>query len=199
MRLFNEVAVVTDVSLVEDATAIRHFLESLRLRVHFFRLVQTRHLQEFFREHAPRYDHTVLTTHGSGGALQLKLVHQQDERWDEAEGWEERDVVLDAAAIAELAPAGKGSLVSTACGGGHPDLAEAFLRCGYDAYVGNTTAYGNAASHMLFVCSLFHFLLAEDRDYDTRAFDLEAAVAEAARIDDWKYGTSGFTCYRREP
>ena len=198
MKLFDEVAVVTDARTVEQANVLRAWLESLRLRVHFYRLTQTWQVRDFFTNHATAHTWTVLVTHGNSQshAIQFRVAHQENEQWDAVQGWEERNIDLTPDAIASIVK-GSGVLFSLACGGGRPELAEAFLDAGYEAYVGMESAYGDTDSGLLFMMGVFHFLRAEDRDLAPQRYDLAASVAAARKLDDWEYGTSTFRCYTR--
>lgn len=196
MKMFDEVAVVTDARSLEQAHALRGWLESLRVRVHFYRLTQTRQVLDFFANRAAEHAWTVLVTHGTGQAIQFRVAHQEHDDWDAVEGWEERNVDLTPAFVASTVK-GSGVLLSLACGGGTQELADAFLDAGYDAYVGMETPYADMDSSLLFMMGVFYFLLAEDRDFAPTGHDLAASVAAARRFDDWRCGTSTFRLYSR--
>lgn len=196
MKLFQEVAIVTDARTYEEATLLRLWLESLRLHVRFFRITQTRQLTEFFVEEAHRHAWTVLMTHGTGSAVQFRLAHQVNHQWEAVDGWREENVDITPQWIADnVRQRPRGTLMSLACGGGRGGLPEAFLGAGYAAYVAMEPDYADSDSSLLFFMSVFHFLMAEDRDLAPTSYSLAESVEAAQKVDPWQFGTSAFRCY----
>lgn len=145
MKLFDDVALDTDDRLNEQALAVRAVLESMRLRVDYFRVVQDRNVADFFTRHADRYRHTIVCTHGSGPdqapSIDFSVVGQQSGDYEATDGWSPATVKLDpTTANALVGGHGRGTLVSLACGPGRPALAEALLEQGYDTVLGPTEA-----------------------------------------------------------
>ncbi|HEV2061067.1 MAG TPA: hypothetical protein VGR11_17075 [Solirubrobacteraceae bacterium] len=202
MELFEEVVVVTDGRSCEEAYTVRSVLEFYRLRVRFERLVQRRQLDDFFAGRLGTSPYTVVIAHGAdtddGQAIRFVLVDNPGGDPKAAEGWEPVTVDLTARTIPHIVTDGSGTLITSSCGGGDSSLAEAFLRVGYDAYVGQARPYYSSDASLMFLTGLFYFLLAEDRDFDPRRYSLEEAVARAAALDTgWKFGTEHFRCYSR--
>lgn len=200
MELFEEVVVVTDARSSEEAYTVRSILEFYRLRVRFERLVQRRQLDDFFAGRLGRSPYTVVIAHGAdtddGRAIRFVLVDNAGGDPTAAEGWQPVTVDLTARTIPDIVTQGSGALITSSCGGGDNALAEAFLRAGYDAYVGQAQPYYDSGASLVFLTGLFYFLLAEDRDFDPRRYSLEEAVARAAALDPgWKFGTESFRCY----
>ncbi len=202
MELFEDVAVVTDVRSSEEAHTVRSVLEFYRLRVRFERLVQRRQFDDFFAGRLGTSPYTVVMAHGAetddGQAIRFVLVDNPGGDPKAAEGWTPVTVDLTARTIPDMVTNGSGVLITCSCGGGDASLAEAFLRAGYDAYVGQTEPYYSSDASLVFVTGLFYFLLAEDRDFDPRRYSIEDAVARAAALDPgWRFGTERFRCYSR--
>lgn len=199
MKLFDRVAVICDYApeMLGLAIAIRATLEGFNLGVDFYHLAQKRQVLEFFSR-PPSTDYTIVVTHGDGGGqITFSVVDQVDGDYTKVEGWEEAKFALTPDTIPEFVKGQRGTLIVIACGGGKLPLASAFLAAGYDAYIGADAGYYDADAAVLFVASLFYHLRAEDRDYATRAYSLEEAVARAAGADaDFVMGTQVFRCWR---
>lgn len=91
MKLFTNVAIVTDQTMDEDADAIRGVLESFRLRVDFYRLVQKPQVTNFFQQDR-QYPYTILFSHGAGDPpdelhLAIQVVDQKGWQVRRAAGW----------------------------------------------------------------------------------------------------------------
>jgi hypothetical protein len=193
MKLFDRVAVVCDETFVEHASATRAFLEAMRLRVDFYRLVQRRNVLDFFGRDAARYDYTVLWSHGLGDgdgmAVRLQVVDQAEGDLRATTGWSGVQCDLTVETIPEIVTGvSGGTLVALGCGAGRPPLAQAFLAAGYDGYIGSTPKYYDADAALLFTTSFFYYLLAEDRDFEDRTHTVAQAVHLAAAADP------GFRC-----
>ena len=203
MKLFDEVAIVTDERMVEHADALRRMLESFRLNVRFHRIVQRDQAIAFFANGVST-DWTVLMSHGASTdasvALRFAVIGNDSGNPQAVEGWYPTIVDLTRESIPQLVKSARGTVISTACGGGSAALAEAFLDAGCDAYVGcQTPGYVDGNAMVLFVTGLFYFLLAGDRDLAPRSYSLEEAVRKASEIDPgWPFGTEGFTCFTRQ-
>jgi hypothetical protein len=200
VNFFDEVTVVTDVRCAEEANMLRTMLEAMRLRVRYVRLVQRRQVASFFSDPETRSAWTILMAHGDeldgDRVIGLELVDNPSDDPKAVTGWEQVRHHLSPAVIADEVKGRSGVLISWACGGGDAALADAFLRAGYQAYVGTAGGYYDSSSSFLFLTGLFHFLMAEDRDEDPRSFLLAEAVERAAALDaDWPYGTGSFRCF----
>lgn len=199
MKIFDRVVVACDHApeMLALATAMRATLEGFALRVDFYRLIQKRQVLEFFAR-PPDADYTVLCTHGDGGGqISFHVIDQKDGDCSQAEGWEDLTFALTPDNIPTVVQGQTGTLISTACGGGHQPLASAFLAAGYAAYVGADVDYLDGDAGQLFVASLFYHLLAEDRDYAPRTYTLEESVERASGADaDFVMGTRAFRCWR---
>lgn len=199
LQLFDQVAIACDRTMVELASAVRAVLESYRLRVRFFRLVQRRNAVDFFARGVPDCDWTVLVTHGVGEdqdmRIRFEVVDQVDGDWEAPTGWVETNFDLTPRNIPEVVTQAHGNLLSIACGSGRDAFASAFLGAGYGSYIGPTTngGYYDADAALLFVAGFFYYALAGDRDYATATYSDEEAARRAAGIDsDFVFGTGAF-------
>jgi hypothetical protein len=161
MQRFTPVAIVCDHTMVEPACALRAVLESFRLRVDFFRMVQLRQVQSFFADPPARYEYTVIWTHGSGSTeedmhIAFDVVDQKDGDYQRPEGWETVIHKLTPAEIAAYGRHSSGTLISTACGSGREPLAQAFLQRGYRAYIAPLETYYDADAGLLFCITFFY-------------------------------------------
>jgi hypothetical protein len=201
MQLFTPIGIVCDHTMVEPATALRAVLESFRLRVDFYRMVQRRQVLSFFAEPPAQYAYTILWTHGSGSTaedmhLAFEVVDQKEGNYQQAEGWEAVTLKLTPDAIAEYVRQQSGTLISTACGAGRDPLARAFLQTGYHTYIAPLETYYDLDAGLLFCINFFYYLLAEDRDYAPITYSEQAAFELAAQSDpDFPSGTRAFRYY----
>jgi hypothetical protein len=197
------VAVVTDRTSVEHASAIRAALEVFRLRVDFYRMVQRRQLLAFLAGEHIRYDYTVLCAHGTGPdnapRIVLEVVDQVAGDYEAETGWESVPVELIPTTIPELVHAAGGTFICGGCGAGRPPLADAFLAAGYDPYIGAEHRYVDADSAFLFTVGFFYFVLAEDRGPGAVSYSDAEAVERAAALDpSFRYGTKWYRYYSRK-
>lgn len=202
MKLFDVVAIVTDQHFDEHSLAIRSFLESMRLRVDYFRVVQDRNVKDFFADHASRYGYTIIFTHGSGPdeapSIDFSAVTQENGDYAAADGWSPTVVKLDPAHAASVVGGhGRGTLVTSSCGSGRPALAEALLAEGYDTVIGPSEEYWDANAATLFAITYFYNLLSEDRDY-AEPYSAAEAFEVARDVDPrFKFGTHAVASYHR--
>lgn len=203
MNFFTNVAIVTDHTMAEDADAIRGVLESFRLRVDFYRLVQKPQVTRFFQQDR-QYPYTIVFCHGSGDPpddlhLAIEVVDQKDGRYEEPQDWFPVTIKMTPSFVKDNMRGRSGTLVSVACGSGRRPLADAFVDAGYDAYIAPVEPYYDSQAGIAFLTSLFYFLLAEDRDYAKTTFSEEEAVRMAAALDQsFKYGSMAFRRYTRD-
>lgn len=197
MKLFANVAIVTDHSMHEDADAIRSVLESLSLRADLYRLVQKPQVAGFFQQDR-QYPYTIVFCHGAGDPpdelhIAVQVVDQKDGRYQDPEGWSPITVKMTPSFVRDNVRGRTGTLISVACGSGCRPLADAFIDAGYDAYIAPVEPYYNSQAGIAFLTSLFYLLMAEDRDYAEKTFSEEEAVRMAAALDDsFKYGPMAF-------
>jgi hypothetical protein len=203
MRMFDQVAILTDQHLTEHANALRAALEAMRLRVELHRVVQDRNVTDFFTERAPAHRHTVIMCHGTGPdaspSIDLTAVRPPAGADHSSEGaWEPCTVALSPQSVpAIIGGRGRGTLISTACGSGRPALGEAMLAQGYDTYVAPSTTYVDTDATLAFAVAFFYGLLAEDRDYAT-ARPAEDAFALAGGLDPgFAYGPGSLRMFTR--
>jgi len=202
MKLFDVVALVTDQHFGEQSLAIRAFLESMRLRVDYFRVVQDRNVSGFFADHAPRYDTTIIFTHGTGPdeapSIDFSVVTQANDDYSSSEGWSPTVIKLDPSSAESLVGGhGRGTLVTLSCGSGRPALADALLQQGYDTVLGPTEPYWDSNAATLFAVTYFYGLLAEDRDY-SEPYSMEEALELARGVDArFRFGPQSVAAYRR--
>lgn len=197
MKLFDEVIVACDARGAEGAMVLRGLLESFRLHVHFYRLVQRRQALDFFGGDRPNCDYMVLHAHGTGDdyepRIHFELVDQVDGDYQAAEGWESIDFDLTPGNVRDIVKKGRGTVLAGGCGAGRRPLAEAFLAAGFDAYIGATEPYVDADSAGLFTYGFFYFALSADRDFAPRVYSDREAVEQAARFDPgFKHGTRSY-------
>jgi hypothetical protein len=188
MKLFSEVAIVTDHTMVEHAQALRAVLESYRIRVVFHRLVQKPQVLDFFQADR-QFPYTVVICHGLSEpgkepALHFEVVEQKDESYENTEGWSLMTFKMTPSIVRESVRGRAGTLLSIACGSGHPQLADAFLGAGYSSYIAPIESYYNADAATAFLTSFFYLLLSEDRDYATHIYTEAEAVKEAGKLDE---------------
>jgi hypothetical protein len=74
VKLGDKVGVVCDHTLIEEARAIRAALESFRLHVELYRLVQRGQAEDFFGRRAKDYEHLVLCGHGNEQRIRLEVI-----------------------------------------------------------------------------------------------------------------------------
>ncbi|HEV2811324.1 MAG TPA: hypothetical protein VGV93_13120 [Acidimicrobiales bacterium] len=205
LRLFDQVAIACDRTMVDLAGAMRAALESYRLHVRFFRFVQHRKVLDFFGRGVPDCNWTVLVAHGvceeGIRKIRFEAVDQVDGDWEAPMGWVDTNFDLTPANIPDLATGARGGLLSLACGSGTKEFADAFLAAGYQRYIGPTTesGYYNADAALLFSLAFFYYALAGDRDYAPRIYSDEEAAERAAEIDsEFGFGPGAFRCFTRE-
>lgn len=212
LRMFTPVAVVCDRTMLREADALRHVLETFRLQVDFHYFVQKRQILHFFSQ--PRnYAYTVIFCHGSGKTeedmhLRLEVVDQEDGDYDTPgdEGWDDIVVELTPARIVEYVNNREGTLLSTACGSGREPLANAFLNSGYHSYIAPVMhddpdeIYVDLDSSFVFFTTFFYYLMdGVDRDYSTTSYTEQEAVEKAAQLDPYfRFGTKIFKRYTAE-
>lgn len=200
MKLFTPVAVVCDHTMVENAAALRAMLEAYRLRVDFYRFVQKPQVFNFFSQDL-QYPYTIIFCHGMGEGdenmhMALEVVEQEDDDYDQTDGWSMTTVQMTPAWIAEHVQGRSGSLISTACGSGREPLARAILGAGYSSYIAPVETYYNADAGLIFVANFFYFLMSEDRDFAPVIFSECEAVENASNVDlSFQFGPKVFRCY----
>ena len=187
MELFESVTLVADQSLTLLASAVRATLESFGLQVNYQRLVQRRQALEVF---SVGFDtpYTVLLSHGDGHGeairARFEVRHQQDDRYDESYGWNLETIDFTSTTIPQLYRA-SGTVISTACGGGHVALARAYLRAGASAFIGSDSETDDLHldSALVFLTNFFYFKTFESRDFAPHIYtDLEAC-SQACSLD----------------
>ncbi|MCA9894138.1 MAG: hypothetical protein KC615_14210 [Anaerolineae bacterium] len=199
MKLFTPIAIVCDHSFAEEALAIRAILESFRLRVDFYRLVQKPQLAHFFQN--VQYPYSIIMCHGSGTTaedmhLALQVGEQKDGDYDQTDGWSVTTVKVTPQWIKDNIHDRQGALISTACGSGREPIAHAFLQSGYSSYIAPIETYYDATAGFIFVTNYFYFLMSEDRDYIPYIYTEEQAFEHASKIDsDYRYGPQAFRRY----
>lgn len=202
MKLFSTVAIVTDHTMVEDASALRAVLEAFSVRVEFFRLVQRPQVLSFFQQEQQQ-DYTIIFCHGNGEPpgdlhLALKVVDQKDGDYEAPEGWAPTTVKVTPAFVKENIRGRVGTLISTACGSGRRPLADAFIDAGYNSYIAPVEPYYNSQAGIAFLTSFFYLLLSEDRDYAEIKYSEVEAVQAAVELDsEFAYGPNAFRRYTR--
>ena len=203
MKFFETVTVVCDqgAGMQGLAESIRTFLEGQELHVQFYNLVQKRDVLKFFAGDFPLTRYAVICCHGSevadtGKQMSFEVVHQKKDNYENAEGWERITFSLTPANIVQHVQ-GKGrTFISLACGSGHQDFADAFLKAGCSAFIAPQSAYVDTSAGLLFTAGFFYFLMAEARDYERIVYSEAEAVQRASLIDpDYTYGTRPFRCY----
>lgn len=188
MQLFDRVAIVVDQHFTEHATALRAFLESMRLRVDVYRIVQDRNVYDFFENHAHRYAYTVIQCHGTGDdslpSIDLTSVRPLTSKDYSSQGeWEPITVGLSPTTVGQIiAGRGRGTLISLACGSGRTALGRAMLEQGYDTYIGPSKPYIDTDATMIFAMNYFYALLSNDRDYSS-GYLADESFAFAQGID----------------
>lgn len=204
MQLFDRVAIIVDQHFTEHATALRAFLESMRLRVDVYRIVQDRNVHDFFEHQAHRYSHTVIQCHGTGEddqpSIDLTAVRPfaGDDYSTDGE-WEPVTVALTPTSVGTIiAGRGHGTLVSLACGSGRPALGTRIIAQGYDTYIAPSTPYVDIDAALVFAMNYFYALLSADRDHSP-AYSPEEAFALARGVDaDFTYGPGVMRWYAQE-
>ena len=201
MKLFTSAAIVCDQTFVEHAIALRAILETFRIRVDFYRLVQKPQINSFFQ--GTPYPYTIIMCHGRGKTnddmhLALEVVEQEQEEYDRTDGWNATTVKVTPGWIREHINNRQGTLISTACGSGREQLANAFLQAGYAAYIAPITTNYDANAGLIFVSNFFYFLISEDRDYAPNIYSESEAFEQSASIDpDFQYGPGAFKRYEK--
>lgn len=200
MKILDRVAIVCDNKLLDEALALRAVLESYGIQVDFHRFIQKRQIFAFFAHPHPEHSHTILVCHGSGGDedpyLMFEVVDQAEGRYDDPDGWDGITVRWTAAEVLAHVGGGRGTVLSLACGSGRAPLARAFLKAGFQAYIGPVSHYLDVDSALVFAINFFYFLLAEDRDYAPARYGEPEAVKKAAAVDaGWAYGTESFSFF----
>lgn len=193
MKLGDEVGVVCDHTLIEEARAIRAALESLRLRVDLHRLVQRRQAEDFFGRQAGGYESLVLCAHGSEERIKLEVIEPKQEN---PELGEMVGFLLKPETIPDQLIGFRGTLVSTACASGLEPFGAAFLKAGCRAYHG-PTGYGDLTSATMYVIAFF--LQYEELLPSPERYTI-AEAAEAARQLDRRarYGTKLWRLYEHK-
>ena len=183
------------------AESIRTFLKGQGLHVQFYNLVQKRDVLKFLAGEFPPTRYAVICCHGSevadtGRQMSFEVVHQKDNDYVNPDGWERITFGLTPANIVQHVQ-GKGrTFVSIACGSGHQDFADAFLKAGCDAFIAPQGASVDSNASVLFTAGFFYFLLAEARDDERISYPAAEAVQKAAAMDpDCTYGTRAFCRY----
>jgi hypothetical protein len=206
MERFSPVVLACDGDMLRQAMAVRAVLEQFGLRIHFYHLIQKRHLLDFLAGDRVRSDYTVLCCHGicieeDGPHLLLNVIEQAlpENPQDGEDGeWHPVPLRITPAWLAKHLKRGYGTFISTGCSTGQQEMAEAFLNAGYSAYIGCANDI-DAGSGTLFVLSFFHHLLAGERDWPTETYNDEEAVERARFIDSEaiRWGTNGFRYFTR--
>jgi hypothetical protein len=168
-------ATVDLIDLGTDGEAIRSALEQFGLRVNRFPIGQARHLVAALSE-GRGADLVVLDCHGVDGAVLIPELAPELEREQPFHG------VLTAADLRGFARFDGATVISTGCGTGTPELADAVLACGAAGYLGPT---GYPEGHAcFFVLSYLFYELTEGRPIAAAAERLRGHDAELAM---WRY------------
>lgn len=207
MKFFDTVTVVCDQGggMQQLAQGIRAFLEGQGLYVHFYNLVQKRAVLRLLTGEMPFTQYTVICCHGdehpeTGRQLSFQVVHQKDDDYENPNDWERITFGLTPTNIPQYVKGNGRTLISLACGSGHEEFAEAFLKAGCSAYIAPREAYVDSNASVLFVAGFFYHLLAESRDAERITYSEAEAVQRAAAIDaDYTYGTRPFHFYSPSP
>ena len=134
----------------------------------------------------------MIFCHGTDKALNLEVVGQEDDDYEEIDGWNATTVRVNSQWIQDHAKPRKGTLISTACGSGQEPLPEAFLAAGYDSYIAPIEKYYDTGGGLVFVTALFYFLTSA-RDHAPKVLSEQEAVEEACKIDsEFRYGPKAF-------
>ena len=205
MKFFETVTVVCDqgAGMQRVAESIRTFLEGLALHVYFYDLVQKRDVLKFLAGEFPPTRYTVICCHGveraeTGKQLSFEVVHQKDDDYENPNGWERVTFGLTPTNIPQHVRGNGRTFLSIACGSGHEDFAQAFLKAGCASFIAPQDAYSDTNGGVLFTAGFFYFLLAEARDYERIVYSEAEAVQRAAAIDpEYTYGTRVFHYYAR--
>ena len=206
MKPFETVTVVCDQGggMLGLAGSIRTFLEGLSLHVQFYNLVQKRDVLKFLAGEFPLTQYAVICCHGNevadiGKQMSFEVVHQKDDDYENPDGWERVTFGLTPANIVKYVRGEGRTFVSLACGAGHEEFAQAFLKAGCNTYIAPQGAFVNSNAAVLFTAGFFYFLQAESRDEERIVYSEAEAVQKASVIDpDYTYGTRPFRCFTRD-
>jgi hypothetical protein len=201
MKLGDRVGIVADHTHGEEAMALRAILETFRLQVDLYRLVQRWQAEEFFAKRAKGYDHLILACHGTdtdkgaGPRIKLEVI---EPRKDNPELGDIVEFPLTPANVPDKLTAFKGVFVSMACFSGSEALGTAFLKAGCRAYLGPGD-YSDGSSGMMYVLAIFHFLSYEWRLPDPHTYTIAQAAEAARKLDPTaKFGTKIWKLYEHK-
>jgi GNAT superfamily N-acetyltransferase len=152
--------------------ALRAVLESLRIRVNLVPVGQARHLVRLFDGSEASAPFLVLACHGEGSRILLPCLAPQVERFQPYHG------SLGPQEIAACARLAGRTVICAGCDTGTPELAEAFLAAGCDAYLGPAGAPFGYASTI--VVAVVFFELIQGRSIDSAVDKLAAIDSELA-------------------
>jgi len=150
--------------------------------------------------HSPAspYHITVLSCHGhpqKDGPVQLDW---EVGRPVNAVEWETVTLHLTADDVPKYFTNGSGILINIACWSGERELAQAFLKVGYRAYIAPRKT-SDCFSAYQFYAALLGYLLYEERDEKPQTLTERECVEHARRIDDLWDGANGFTIHEHTP
>ena len=193
MDMFDPVVIAYDQTTFDLAMPMRSMLELYRLYVHMYYCCQKRNVLDVLAGKIPDAEYVVLVAGGChdddlecGGCVSFKrVVEQVDGEWQSA------DLKLFPEDVSRLVRLDDCTVIAIGCNTGREPLARAFLDAGCKAYLGPTEAIDQNSTTM-FVCAIFHYLLAEPPDQ----LDVREAVVRARQIDSQ---TASYRLYSREP
>jgi len=193
MDMFDSVVIAYDPTTFDLAMPMRSMLELYRLYVHMYYCCQKRNVLDVLAGNVPDAQYVILVAGGCdreeldrGGCISFRrLVEQVDGKWRPSE------VRLFPEDVPGLVSLDGRTVIAIGCHTGCEPLARAFLDAGCKAYLGPTEAIDQNSTTM-FVCAIFHYLLAEPPDQ----LDVREAVVRARQIDSQ---TASYRLYSREP
>lgn len=189
MNYFDPVVIGCYTDGLDCALAVRAALESFRLRVHLYHLVQKRNVLDFLQGDIPPSDYVVMVTGGifaDGGYRHdeppdrmamgfLRVVEEADGKWDTA------DFALTPPDVPKLVKLPGRTVISTACGSGREPFGKAFLDAGCRAYIGPDGEV-NEDALVAFPIMFFYHLLSSTRPKGGECDD-KTAAERAGQVD----------------
>ena len=163
------------IGLDADGPAVRSLLEQFGLRVNLFPIGQAHHLVTALSE-GRGAEFVVLDCHGVDGAVVLPELSPELEREQPFRG------VLTGDDLRGFARFDGATVISTGCGTGTPELADAVLACGAAGYVAPAGYPEGHAS--FFALSYLFYAVAEGRSV---AAAVERLAGHDTELAMWRY------------
>ena len=204
INYWSDINIVCDRDMHLNAMAVRGVVEALSLRPHLYILNEEELVEQFFTGQFPPAAMTILCCHGTVVEGKGRILRQRTIGLEPGSKtkWVEKVIDISPEDIKKHRNIGAGVLVTMACGGATPELAEAFLAGGYSAYIAGTTGVA-VSSSILFISGLLCHLMAHERDLDHDdeepiTYTLSEACERARGFEEYKCGTKVFKLFEKD-